>query len=512
MKKLRSIFSICILFTVLMLAVGPVSASPRSSATVQQPQVATVATTQTCHFGIAVVSPFTGYDLSSLGVGSYIDFKRDRTTNVPANIDYYAVLYVGHKSTNDYYKPLLPTIIANNPGGTWIVGNEPDSEVNYQDHLSAQAYAQRFFEMATSIRHLDPSAKIGFGPIIQASPVRLYYLTLAMNKLVQLAGSSAAAHALIDFYPIHAYNLNEAELYDASGKSISWGAGVPVGFNAASWPAPELIHPEWGETWKTYDINIFKTRVTAFRQWMKDQGEQNKPMWITEYGSLFPPEGNPYLYASDQDSANYMVQTYDFMLGYQDPSLGYAADSYRLVQKWTWFSLNDTRSHFGGSLYNPANQRLTPVGEKFYAYDPSLTAVPVTNPDVYVLPGSLVMTPMSPSTSWPGRVNYKATVKVSNNISSDRQISGQIDLYDGATLIGTMQAMLPRCSGLLTVSYLLKNQTPGVTHNFSAKVTVLAGNGTDVNEANNTLLFASFLMPVPTSYPRPTTYFPIAMK
>jgi hypothetical protein len=333
-----------------------------------------------------------------------------------------------------------------------------------------------------------------------------------MNKLVTLAGSAAAAHALIDFYPIHDYILTEAALFDANGKQINfWGAGLPVGFDAATWPAPELIHPEWGETWKTFDINIFKTRLVAFRQWMKDQGEQNKPLWITEFGVLFPSQGNASLYTSDQDAANYMAQTYDLMLGYKDPAIGFAADDNRLVQKWTWYSLNDTVTRFGGSLYNPATRRLTPVGEKFFSYDPPLTAVPVSNPDAYVVPGSLVLTPISKS-STPGQVNYKVTVNFSNNLSSDRSVSGQLDLYDGSTLIGSMQMLLPRCSGLLTASYLLKNMVPGVTHNFSAKVTVLAASGADINLANNTLAFDPVTMPAGTSYPKPTAYFPLALK
>jgi hypothetical protein len=511
MKTFRTLFSIILLFTIIVLATRPVSATPQVSVAEQQSPAAPAASPQTCHFGVAVVDPFTSYDLSTMGIGSYIDFGNNRNSSVPANIDYFRVLYIGANFASD--KAYLPAWLEKYPGSTWILGNEPDSEVTYQDHLAADVYAQRFFVLATIVRQLDPTAKIGFGAIIQATPVRLYYLTLAMNKLVQLAGSAAKAHALIDFYPIHAYNLNEGTpLYNQNGKMITWGAGVPTGYNAATWPAPELIHPEWGETYKTYDINIFKTRVIAFRQWMKDQGEQDKPMWITEYGSLFPPEGNPYLYASDNDSGNYMVQTYDFMLGYKDPSIGYASDDYRLVQKWTWYSLNDARTHFGGALYNSVTQRLTPVGEMFFAYNPSTTAVPVTDPDVYVVPGSLVLSPMSPSTAYPGRVNYKITVKVSNNISSDRQISGKVDLYDGATLVGSMQTMLPRCSGTVTISYLMKNLTPGVTHSFTATVSVLPGSGTDTNLGNNTLAFTPTALPVPTSYPRPSAYFPIAMK
>ncbi len=515
MKKIKYFLSILICLVMVALPTGLTYA-------IQQPSASGISkvanfpaqTTQeyplTCHFGIDVVQPFTSYDLSTLGVGSYLDWGRYRNSSVPANIEYFRVLQVMDLHYSKL-KGLLSGLLANDPGATWIIGNEPDSEVSYQDHISAETYAERFFELATIIRQDDPKAKIGFGSIIQPTPVRIYYLTLAMNKLVDLAGGAVQAHALIDFYPIHAYILNEGELYDANGKSISWGAGVPVGYDAATWPAPETIHPEWGETYKTYDINIFKGRLIAFRQWMAAQGEQDKPLWITEYGSLFPAEGNPYLYVSEKDSADYMVQTYDFMLGYKDPGIGYAADDYRLVQKWFWYSLNGPTTAFGGSLYNPLTQRLTEVGQRFFQYDPSLTAVPITDPDVYIVPGSLVLTPISESIL-PGRVNYKATVKVANNISSDRQVPGQVNLYDGATLVGSFQAMLPRCSGTEQVSFPLKNLAPGEIHNFKASISVLANNGTDLNLSNNELTFNSVTVPVPTTYSQIPVYLPMVKR
>jgi len=489
--------NLSILMLIAVVTLTTIPALANQQAPDQNSPFVLTAAPATCHFGIAVVAPFASYDLSTLGVGNYLDWSRIRNASVPANIDYFRVLQVNNYSF-PRFKTQLPGLLSNNPGAIWIIGNEPDSEVTYQDHISAETYAQRYFELATIIRQNDPNAKIGFGPIIQPTPIRVYYLTLAMNKLAELAGGATKAHALIDFYSIHAFILNEARLYGPDGKSISWGAGVPVGYNPATWPAPELIHPESGETYMTYDINIFKARLIAFRHWMKDQGEQDKPLWITEFGSLFPSEGNLYLLVSENDSANFMAQTYDFMLGTKDPQIGYAADDYRLVQKWTWVSLNDPPTLFGGSLYNPVTQSLTTVGERFIKYDPSLTAVPVTDPDVYVIPDSLELTPISASAQ-AGRVNYNVTVKVSNNISSDRQTGGQVDLYEGTTLIGSIHVMIPRCGGAQQVSYSAENLVPFVMHNFKANVSLLPGNGTDLDLSNNELTLNSFALPFPTS-------------
>ncbi len=342
---------------------------------INSPAVLT-STPSTCHFGIAVLTPFTGYDLSTLGVGNYLDWSNIRNSSVPANINYYRILYLNRKYPHDFawLKLVIPGILLKNPGATWILGNEPDSEVTYQDHLSAPDYGQRYYEIATLIRRLDPKAKLGFGPIIQPTPVRIYYLTLAINKLAELAGGATQAHALIDVYTIHGYIINEAELYGPDGKTISWGPGLPIGYDPATWPAPESIHTELGETYKTHDINIFKTRVINFRQWMADQGEQNKPLWITEFGSLFPSRGNPYFYASDQETASFMAQTFDFMLGTKDPQLGFAADDNRLVQKWVWFSMNHPLTSYGGALFDPSNHQITPVGQQFIQYNPPLDA------------------------------------------------------------------------------------------------------------------------------------------
>jgi hypothetical protein len=47
-----------------------------------------------------------------------------------------------------------------------------------------------------------------------------------------------------------------------------------------------------------------------------------------------------------------MVASFDFMMNTTDPNLGYAGDSYRLVQKWYWYSVNADRRYQGGSLFD----------------------------------------------------------------------------------------------------------------------------------------------------------------
>jgi len=318
---------------------------------------------------------------------------------------------------------------------------------------------------------------------------------------------------LIDIYSIHSFILNEQPLYDSQGNNINWGAGVPLGYDS-TWPPPEVIDIGAGETYKTYDITIFEQRVIAFRQWMLSQHEQNKPLWITEYGSLFPSAGNIYLQVSDEDTANYMVQTFDFMLGHKDQSLGYPDDDFRLVQRWNWYSLNQELDIFGGSYFNPNNRLLTPIGQRFIQYEPPLAAVPVVNPDVYVQADTLSITPFSPSNT-PGFVNYKFSLKFSNYFLGDRSTGVNVEIFDGSTSnppIYTAQTNLPRCGGSFDAAFLMKNQMPGGSHTFTARISLTDSSTNDTNPANNQVIFSSMALPVPVTYPSPTTFFPAVFR
>jgi hypothetical protein len=537
MKTLRIILSILIIVMVLILPTRPISADglaqtrTSSNASLVSKSLQTYTSDSgykqdfpvvinagtTCHFGIAVINnpsnSLSSFDLSTLGVGNYLDWARQRNPSVPANVDYYNVLNVSDAAYNTTYAS-LHSLLTNNPGATWLVGNEPDSEVTYQDHIPAETYADRFYNIATYIRSHDSLAKIGFGTIIQPTAIRLHYLTLAMNKLVADAGSADLAHQLIDIYSIHAFILNEERMYYPNDPvAHSWGAGFPIGYDS-SWGAPEVIDIPAGQTFKTYDINIFKQHVINFRQWMKDQGDPNKPLWITEYGSLFPSQGNEFLTVSDTDTANYMTQTFDFMLGYKDPSLGFADDSFRLVQKWDWYSLNEQVDKFGGSFYNPNTHLLTPVGQRFIQYDPSTTDVPFQNPDVSVITNSFSITPYS-LTNTPGLVDYKFNLSFSNTLSSDRSTGVQIDIYDNSnpttpiSIYHSPLTNLPRCSGATKVVLLMKDLVPGSSHSYSASINLLAGNGIDTNPANNQVTFNNVTVPL---YPSYVTYFPVTFK
>jgi hypothetical protein len=421
------------------------------------------------------------YDLSILGVEGYLNWNHgQKSSAVPGNIQYYRVVNVSDAAYAGNLQE-LPNLVSSYPGTVWIIGNEPDSQVTYQDHISAESYADRYFAMAQVIR-ADPTAKIAFGTVIQPTPVRFYYLDKVITRLTTLAGSRANALALIDIYSIHSFLLNE--------DPTSWGAGVPVGYSG-SWPAYQVIGMP-----QTFDINLFKSRVTAFRQWMKDLGQQSKPLWITEYGSLLPVSFG----VSELTSATFMDQTFDFMLGTKDPALGLSTDSNRLVQKWLWYSLNDYVDHFGGSLYNPLTRQMTLVGQHFINYNPSLSAVPATNPDVYI--------DASNSTIEQGPLGaYKVSFKVGNNVSSDRLTPVRVDLYLAGSLMTSVETNLPRCSGKIPVSLSGYGLRPGTSNTFTARVSPISTGVTDIDSLNNVVAF----QPVTTPFFN-TTMIPIIIR
>src|SRR5512136_2372752 len=100
-----------------------------------------------CRFGITSAHGSTGYDIASLGVGSYLDWGAVTNPSLPPGIEYIRVL----RLRNDWYPQTLDNITAwveANPGGVWVIGNEPDTTYEGQDALLPEVYADRYFALA----------------------------------------------------------------------------------------------------------------------------------------------------------------------------------------------------------------------------------------------------------------------------------------------------------------------------------------------------------------------------
>jgi hypothetical protein len=439
-------------------------------------------TDMVCRFGITSPLGGDGYDIESIGVGSYLDWGAGSNPILPTGIEYIRVL----RLRDDVYPQTLanlPGWVQNNLGSYWVVGNEPDTTYGNQDALLPQFYADRYFALATIIRNLDPSARIAFGSVVQPTPIRIRYLQRAWDRLVANAGSAAAASNLIDFWSIHSFILNEQKYH--------WGTGIPPGFENDDDDA--VIITDFSDT---YSIDIFQERVSAFRSWMAYIGERGKPLWITEYGSLFPPidpPGGPdYYNVSDQDTANFMLATFDFMLSAIDGQTGLPSDDNKLVQRWFWYSLNEHRYVFGGSIFDPDNGKIpTLVGEAFRDYQ-SLSLV---QPDLF--PVSLAIAPVSYNHDHT-RVNYRLDVKIGNALSADTGSNAQVWIYDGdpdgeGTLIAgpILSDAIQRCGGNGMVSAYWTEVQPMNYHVLYVQVDPIGVS--DMDPSNNQAYYVVFL-------------------
>ncbi len=228
---------------------------------------------------------------------------------------------------------------------------------------------------------------------------------------------------------------------------------------------------------------------------MVNKGEREKPLWITEYGSLLPPidpPGGPdYYNVSDQDTANFMLATFDFMLSATDDQTGLPGDENRLVQRWFWYSLNDHRYNYGGSIYDPDNgNTLTLVGQAFQDYQPFNLA----QPDLF--PISLSIYPLSYSDDRT-RVNYRLDLNIGNALSANTSSSAQVWIYDGdpqegGTLIaGPISSdAIQRCGGTVMVSAYWMEVEPLTQHTLYVLVEPIGVS--DTNPDNNRASFSVY--------------------
>jgi hypothetical protein len=310
------------------------------------------------------------YDMTLLGVDSYINWSIEPDFNEPNNYQHVKVIRTwGNDEQFEITKTNLPSKLHLYPGTIWIIGNEPDTTYDKQDNLTAEIYAKRFLELSSIIRNNDPSAFIGFAPIVQPSPVRIFYLELVLEKMEKLLeGTGLSISSTFDIWTIHAFLLDEIP---GSG----WGTGLPPGITLDM--LDENHQPMNLDLFTdTHSISLFENLIINFRGWVKENDLGNKPLWITEFGSLMP-----YYYVPEIETIAYLNETFDFLISYKDLEIGYPADDYRLVQKWYWYSLNHPIEDMGGSFYNLDNNFETATGRSFRQYEPESEHITMKNPD-----------------------------------------------------------------------------------------------------------------------------------
>ncbi len=290
-------------------------------------------------FGVAL-EPVSQYDVSALGAGWYLSWQVEVAPERPAGLEFVQMVRVRGKK----FRPDRKTIAEaaeRNPGSLWLIGNEPD--VLWQDWSSPDEYAYVYHELYTFLKKHDPACKVAVAGVSQPTPLRLKYLDAILDAYRSRYGEKMP----VDVWNVHAFILRE--------EKSSWGVGIPPGFDVAH----GLLYGIQDHD----DMAIFREQILRFRRWMKEHGEREKPLVVSEYGILMP-----LAYGFDSSRVkDFMYRSFDYFLTAADRDVGYPPDDNRLVQRWCWYSLSDT--HYPtGNLFDPQNHRITPLGEAFRKY------------------------------------------------------------------------------------------------------------------------------------------------
>jgi hypothetical protein len=322
-----------------------------------------------CRLGAAVVqNPITVYDYDDLNLGGYLNYSTASSPLEPAGIEFIQTVRV-HQAKYSwcrdcYTLPYTYTMspgpatlrgyVTANPGSTWFIGNEPDRRDWYgggQDEIVPELYAQAYYEISQIIRQADSTAKIGIGGVVQATPLRLKYLDRIWNEYQRRYGRRLGDD--VDVWNTHAFILRE--------EKGNWGAEIPAGLDDTyGW----LIKPGDNDR-----LDLFQQQIIGFRTWMRDKGERSKPLYITEYGINMPE-----YYVSRNELKAFMTGTLNFVLNYQDGSIGYPADENRLVQRSIWYSLDDSKDSYSrvedyaDALFSSRSHNRLEYGDHWVAY------------------------------------------------------------------------------------------------------------------------------------------------
>ena len=337
-----------------------------------------------CRVGVSVGTGDSATQISWIPYfksGFFLNFATS-SANVPSNVQYLpmiGVFQVKDASGNrlpDYTTtvPLtdagLGTKIANNPGATWIVGNEVDRIG--QGDIFPNIYAIAYHDIYEFIKQRDPSAKVAVSGLVQVTPNRLQYLDLMWEAYLETFGVPMP----VDVWTMHLYILPEVTPEGVPNGIASTAVGTDPGLGkresgGSAAPCPDDAVYCFAE----HDsMTIFAEQVTAMRSWMASHDYQSTPLLITEYSILFPYILNPgscflmdeygQCFTPDRIS-NWVVNTFDYLDNATDPDIGNPYDNDRLVQQWLWYSLNTEVAGDSSDLLNEELTGPTQVGEVF---------------------------------------------------------------------------------------------------------------------------------------------------
>ena len=170
----------------------------------------------------------------------------------------------------------------------------------------------------------------------------------------------------VDVWNMHHYILSEIRPWDggnADGK-VALGTNPALAIKAPYGPPLQECPKDDVYCRAEHDsIDIFREQIIRMRNWMKNHGQEDKPLILSEYSQLYPfvayddpINPNKYYLMDEFDQcftpnrvSSYLQQTTAYLQSARDRDLGYPADEYRLVQQWAWFSMWTEQNTSGSS-------------------------------------------------------------------------------------------------------------------------------------------------------------------
>ncbi len=286
-----------------------------------------------------VIRPISRYPVAALRLGWYLDWRARMNPPRPEGVEYVQMV----RLKGGTLRPDAATVAAiarAHPGSLWLIGNEPD--VKWQDNVEPAAYARLYHEAYSTIKAADPTARVAIGGVSQPTPLRMRYLEAVLTAYREQFGAAM---------PVDVWNVHNFILREERG---SWGVDIPPG-----------LPDDRGALYEIDDsgnLAIFRQQIWDFRRWMAAQGYGGWPLIVSEYGIPMPED---YGFPPERVVA-FLRETFAFFLTAADPALGDPADGYRLVQRWCWYSLDDT-TYPTGRLFDPQTGEMTAVGEGWKA-------------------------------------------------------------------------------------------------------------------------------------------------
>ncbi len=496
MKKWSSVFPQLILgFVVVLFTIWGIQNGTDAETAVADNLLSPVAQSQdtaahtpsagatNCRYGVSSWNSNDYTFIQDLGVGWVLNFGVNFPT-LPSGVEYTPMVRFkpqldGNGNRTGNYRVItqqfndsaggLGPVIAAHPGALWLIGNEIE-RVQIQDDLMPSTYAKAYHDAYYFIKARDPSAQIAISGLVEITPARLQYLDLVLSSYQAQYGKTMP----VDVWNFHVYILPEKQKNVSNDRvcvpsdpycKINSSAAIALGTD----PAIAIFDHSGGSCsasnvycYADHDnMDMFKQQIIDMRQWMKNHGQQDKPLILSEFSLLLPynQEGDSdpnTCYLMDENGkcftpervSAFMQASFDYLQGATDASLGLPNDNNRLVQQWLWFTVYDGSGTFSSDLLEQpatATGYVTRLpGRTFKAKMDALS--PSAHPFLHEVSHPVAHTAVPPT----GTTSVNLSATLYNNGDTATTAGTTVEFYSdaaGTTLIGTavMPAGLSGC-------------------------------------------------------------------